>query len=89
MAEEPQDKRIKLAATLATIAAQTANDLLDSSSDSTNDSDPEINSNSESESENINSEDTEVVAALVRRSIPKSSTFFDILEESDDIVKNL
>ena len=42
MAEEPQDKRIKLAATLATIAAQTANDLLDSNSDSTNDSDPEI-----------------------------------------------
>ena len=42
MAEEPQDKRIKLAVTLAAIAAQTANDLLDSSSDSTSDSDPEI-----------------------------------------------
>ena len=85
MTEQAPENRRKLAATLATVAAQTANDILDSSSDSSNHSDPRgISSSSETEEED-NAKSINFVAALIRRDVPKSSTFFEVLEQSDDI----
>ena len=58
---------------------------LDSSSDRSNHSDPRGMSSSSETEEEDNAKSINFVVALNRRDVPKSSTFFEVLEQSDDI----
>ena len=62
MTEQAPENRRKLAATLATVAAQTANDILDSSSDGSNHSDPRGMSSSSATEEEDNAKSINFVA---------------------------